>query len=170
MLTEQEKNKIKNYFLVTQGLDIQEVTEFHGYLLLKPYGVIWFKDKIYQDKTISQTLDLFNNKIHDISALAGLSKLENLSLSYNKISDISALAGIKKLKQLYLSSNSITDITALAGLTNLEHLYLPKNNISDISSLADLQNIKILIVENNPLKNSQVEELRKQFPHCKVYF
>ncbi len=58
MLSQKEKNKIKNYFLITQGLNITEITEFYGYLLLKPFGVIWFKDEIYQDKIITQKLYL----------------------------------------------------------------------------------------------------------------
>jgi SAM-dependent methyltransferase len=40
------KEKIKNWFLITQGLVIEDIEEFHQYYLLYPFGVI-YKDRDY---------------------------------------------------------------------------------------------------------------------------
>src|SRR5690606_12367250 len=88
-LRKKEKKKIKNYFLVTQGLEIKEVTDYYYHLLLPPHGVISFYDKIYQDKPILQKINLWGNKIENIDPLSSLTNLEILNLSENNISDIS---------------------------------------------------------------------------------
>src|SRR5690606_22149995 len=106
-LTKKEKKKILNYFLVTQGLEIKEITEFYGYLLLPPYGVIPFKDKIYQDKFIQQDLNLWNNKIENIKPLSSLINLKELYLHTNKIENIEALSSLTNLKMLNLFNNKI---------------------------------------------------------------
>jgi Leucine-rich repeat (LRR) protein len=193
MITEREKNKIKNYFLITQGLDIKEVTEFHGYLLLKPYGALNFKDKIYQDKTIKQELiinskdisdlspllgltnliklDLWNSFITDISSLSSLTNLKTLSLGLNNFSDISSLSSLTNLIDLYLWDNKITNISPLSNLHNLEILYLHGNNISDISALASISNLKVLNIRNNfLLKKSQIDQLKLKLPCCDIRF
>lgn len=43
----------------------------------------------------------------DISAIAGLTKLEYLELQVSKTTDISALQGLKKLKELKLNGNPL---------------------------------------------------------------
>ena len=101
------KEKIKNYFLITQGLDIQEVIEFHKYLFLTPYGYIK-KNKPYQEQTvsISTALDLSDNKIDDITPLQNLTQLTKLDLSDNKIEDITPLQNLTQLKFLDIRKNT----------------------------------------------------------------
>jgi hypothetical protein len=77
-------NSIKNYFLITQGLIIEEVIEFHEYLLLPPYGAI-YKEKPYQDQYILTDLILSYNKTKDIRPLQNLNNLTHLDLENNKI-------------------------------------------------------------------------------------
>jgi Leucine-rich repeat (LRR) protein len=122
MVTEQKKNKIKNYFLVTQGLDITEIEEFHGYLLLKPYGVIKFYDRIYQNKKIEQYINVFNRGISDISPLSKLINIKELYFWLNNISDISSLSDLLNLQELDLQNNKITDISPLFELKKLTYL------------------------------------------------
>src|SRR5690606_10551419 len=123
-LTKKKKNKIINYFLITQGLEIKEVTEFYNHLLLPPYGGIWFEDKIYQDKIISQKLYLSDNKISNIEPLSSLTNLTYLYLSSNNISNIEPLSPLTKLTYLSLYNNKIENIEPLFSLTNLTYLYL----------------------------------------------
>jgi internalin A len=89
-------------------------------------------------------LDLFYNKITDISPLGSLTNLTTLNLSYNRISDISFLGSLTNLTTLDLSFNQITDISFLGSLTNLTTLFIWENQITDISSLGSLTNLSIL--------------------------
>ena len=69
-------------------------------------------------------LDLFANRITDISPLANMSTvLTILRLDNNQISDISPLGrwpGSSKLDELDLSGNKITDLAPLLSIPNLE--------------------------------------------------
>ena len=69
-----------------------------------------------QESMRTNRLDLYNNKITDISALSGLANLEVLYLDYNQIADISVLSGLTNLTVLDLDNNKITDISALQKL------------------------------------------------------
>ena len=79
-----------------------------------------------------------HNQISDISPLAGLVNLENLSLFSNQISNVSPLAKLKNLRILDLKNNQISNVSPLAGLVNLEYLWLVGNPISDTSPLREL--------------------------------
>ena len=96
---------------------------------------------------------LWDNKISDISAVAGLTKLTTLYIWGNTISDISAVAGLTNLTHLRLGENSVSNISAVAGLTNLTHLVLKENSISDISSVAKLTNLTELQIGGNAISD-----------------
>ena len=98
-------------------------------------------------------LSLERNEISDISPLAGLTNLTVLDLERNSISDISPLARLTNLTELYLSYNSISDISPLSGLTNLTVLELIRSSISDISPLANLTNLTALDLDTNPISD-----------------
>ena len=108
---------------------------------------------VLADLTTLQNLSLDDNSISDISALAGLTKLTALSLNGNSINDISTLAGLTKLTHLRLDGNSISDISALAGLTKLQNLRLDGNSISDISALSGLTALIKLSLDDNSISN-----------------
>jgi len=103
-------------------------------------------------------LDLGSNVyVSDISALASLTDLEDLKLYMNDISDISPLAGLTKLKTLLLANNvNISDISALSSLNNLEYLQLGGNDISDISALSSLNNLEYLYLDYNDISDISV--------------
>ena len=104
-------------------------------------------------------LNLDNNSVSDISALAGLTQLTDLNLVGNSISDISALAGLTQLTDLNLVGNSISDISALAGLTQLTYLNLYNNSVSDISALAANTGLGYgdgVYVQGNPLSYASI--------------
>ena len=83
---------------------------------------------------------LWNNKITDLSALQGLTKLTWLTLSYNQIIDISPLKELTKLEHLELVNNKIKDISALKGLANLNKLYLENNLLPPGCVTGELKN------------------------------
>ena len=85
-----------------------------------------------------------------LSALAGLTGLEQLNLHQNNISDISLLARLTGLEELRLSNNDISDISPLERLTGLERLFLGRINISDISPLARLTGLELLYLRREP--------------------
>jgi len=53
-----------------------------------------------------------------------------LDLSCNRLTDVSALSGMTKLRKLYLGGNQLTDVAPLAGL-KLDHLYLSGNPLAE---------------------------------------
>jgi Leucine-rich repeat (LRR) protein len=89
-------------------------------------------------------LNLPNENITDIKALANLTKLETIYLYHNYIEDISPLHNLKNLKKLFLYSNPIKDISSLYNLNNLEYLDLTFTPVSDLSSLSNLTNLEFL--------------------------
>ena len=88
------------------------------------------------------------------------------------IIDLSSLAGVRQLTYLDLSRRpKLADVNSLAGLTQLEALYLQFNrNLTDVSALAGLTNLKLLNLKATPnLTKSQVDELQRALPKCKIY-
>ncbi|MDE0453144.1 MAG: leucine-rich repeat domain-containing protein [Gammaproteobacteria bacterium] len=94
-------------------------------------------------------LVLSENRIEDISPLAGLVKLTQLNLSDNAIVDISPLRDLTELTVLSLQRNRIVDIAPLAGLTNLQYLILAQNEIVDLPSLGRLNRLEGLYLRGN---------------------
>ena len=79
--------------------------------------------------THAKSIDLSDNKIIDLSLLAGLHDLEELNLSYNKIGIIDEISNLTNLKSLYLADNPIDDISPLFTLGKLEYIDLRENKI-----------------------------------------
>ncbi len=103
---------------------------------------------------------LNSNSVSNLSPLAELTNLTELSVRNNNISDISPLAGLANLTRLVADNNNITDISAVVGLTNLTYLNLGGNNITDISPVAGLTNLTNLALANNGITDiSAVVEL-----------
>lgn len=103
-----------------------------------------------------RSLRLDNNRIIDISPLAGLSRLETLTLRGNQIGDLTPLAQLTLLQDLDLRDNAIIDASPLATLTNLAELNLRGNEIQDISCLSKLTNIKKLNLRENEISDISV--------------
>lgn len=111
-------------------------------------------------------LNLFENKIKDITPLSNLKKLEDLDLGYNEINDISQISSLINLKNLSLYENKIKDVTPLSNLNKLEDLDLKINEINNLFPISNLINLKKLnLIENKftditPLsKLNQLEDL-----------
>ncbi|MCZ0952873.1 MAG: leucine-rich repeat domain-containing protein [Rhodospirillaceae bacterium] len=110
------------------------------------------------------------NLIVDLSPLAGLRTLRELSVPQNQIIDLSPIAGLTQLVQLHMSWTLVADLSPLAGLTSLETLGLRSIQLTDLSPLAGLKKLKFLdlsgnhIVDLSPLSGlAELNDLRLYF-------
>ena len=89
----------------------------------------------------------------DLSALVGLTNLEDLYLYLDGVSDLNGLSGMSGLKSLVLTGNmEIADLSPLAGLTKLQSLEVPlggENVGVDLSPLAGLTDLRTLRTGSN---------------------
>ena len=83
-----------------------------------------------------------------------LSSIKNLNLWGNKLEDISALADVPNMEICSLSLNNITSLKVFQHTKKLKELYLRKNLISDLRELkylVPLPNLKVLWLWDNPI-------------------
>lgn len=127
-------------------------------------------------------LDLSNNTIRNISALASMQSLQKVYLQNNALTDLSSLSAIKTITHLNVSGNALSTLTPICGiselvwldasnnqltrleqigkLTKLQELYLSKNLLNDIIGLEACTALQVLYVDNNQLIDiSQVAAL-----------
>ena len=83
-----------------------------------------------------------------------------LDLFNNKLTDISVLKYLNNLKFLGLIGNNITDIFPLKNLINIEELNLGYNEITDISAIQYLDNILRLDIRNLELESDQIQYIK----------
>lgn len=96
------------------------------------------------------TLDISSNKVSDISVIANKDALTSLRVGYNAdLADITPVAGLTNLKQLSFDSSKVSDITPVEGLTNLTELYFSYNDVTNIAPVGSLVNLKNLWFSNN---------------------
>lgn len=98
-----------------------------------------------------QSLELFDNRIDNITGIGTLTNLTSLNLSDNMIQDISSLGSLSSLKKLYLADNQITDINILGSLSGLTVLDAHDNLITDVSILKNLHNIQETNIDHSQL-------------------
>ena len=98
-----------------------------------------------------RVLDLSGNRVADLWPLAGLAELERLALAGNRIGDATPLAGLGRLRVLDLSDNAVTELAALGGLTRLEYLALADNGLWNADRLAKLRGLVRLDLADNAL-------------------
>jgi internalin A len=75
-------------------------------------------------------------------------------LHTNRITDISALLGLTRLSWLHLGGNQIVDVTPLSQLVSLQTAILYNNRIADVAPLADLHNLTFLDLDNNQITDA----------------
>lgn len=137
--------------------ELSEIKE----LSLRVRGIRYLDDVIYF--TSLEELDIYGNKVCDISPLASIQTLKKLTVrgNYSSVLDKSGqtglslrpLANLVKLEFLDVSSNSINDVSPLIYLTNLKYLDISGNKISSITALENLVNIIYLDASNNRLSD-----------------
>ncbi len=120
--------------------------------LTVPAGVTSLADLkhfIYLEKL---TIDGIN--LSDLSTLAGMTKLQELTITNGSISSsLSVLSNLTELNRLTISGcglSSLADITKLPAIT---HLNLSNNAISDISTLANMSTLEQVNLSDNAVKD-----------------
>jgi Leucine-rich repeat (LRR) protein len=98
-----------------------------------------------------KSLNLFENRITDVTALTNLSNLTFLNLDQNQISNINPLSGLKNLNELHLMNNQVIDVSAISNLTGLRVLDLSDNKISNINPLSKVTNLVNLNLNKNQI-------------------
>ncbi len=118
-------------------------------------------------------LNLEDNSIVDLSPLAGLGNLRDLSLRNNGITCLEAVRFGSivhlPLQRLSLRHNVIrpedapqirlSDIGLLSHLAGLTELELRDNHIADLSPLAGLTSLQVLDVSQNPIADGDISHL-----------
>lgn len=129
---------------------------------------IWNRDITKDDAEDVKTLDLSGNnenkygRINSIKGISAFKWLEKVDLSNNRVTDISELAGLVHLRDAGLEKNRIRDITPLENLTSLTRLDLNINEISDISALKNLTQLRVLDIRSNEISDIQaIKNLQK---------
>ncbi|MBS0125390.1 leucine-rich repeat domain-containing protein [Thetidibacter halocola] len=100
--------------------------------------------------TSLQELLLFDNNISDITPIANLRHLINLSLGSNKLTQVPQV-NASGLKTLYLSNNRIVQTHALTSYPGLQKLNLSDNLIQQTSHIVPLSQLTYLNLMNNKI-------------------
>jgi len=110
-----------------------------------------------------EELDLYGNKINDVTPLAQLSNLRTLNIGKNFNTlytsgvnstnglNLNVLSSLPLLEELYAEDNKISDLSFVESLTQLKILNLANNNLSDVTALSSLSNLETLILSNNKI-------------------
>lgn len=108
-----------------------------------------------KDLVALKTLTISNTNIYtdDLTAIAALPELRQLSLQNCSLSNIDALEAANKLIYLDLSNNAIRDINALRGMSSLTTLNISKNGLTSLRDVASLSKLTELIANNNQIES-----------------
>lgn len=150
--------------------DLWKITE-----LTLPEGITDFSD--LQHFSYLQKLSIVNCGSADLSSIAKLSELkelsiiggelsqdslkaigtlrtlEKLTLSKCGLSSIAPLEGLTALTYLDLSDNTLRNIGIFAGFTKLQELHMSSNALTDLEAMANLTDLKILDISFNSLQS-----------------
>lgn len=99
------------------------------------------------------SLNLYHNRITDISPLRNLTNLRQISITTNAIEDISAVENFKYLTDFRAGWNKIKNLDALKNKPNLKYLDVHDNELVDISGIKDSVNLFCIELDNNKIKN-----------------
>ena len=110
-----------------------------------------------ESNTLLCELRLYSNEITQISGVAGLKNLVQLSLQMNSIKNLGrGLKGLAKLEVLRLDMNSITEVDGsinLEGCNSLVNLNLANNAVESVQNLFCLHKLEKLDLSYNRLSN-----------------
>ena len=84
----------------------------------------------------------------DLSPLAHLNSLQQLSCDNTQVADLSPLAQLNSLQILYCSNTQVADLSPLAQLNSLQILSCYNTQVADLSPLAQLNSLQILYCSN----------------------
>lgn len=107
--------------------------------------------EILSDLTKLQTLDLTDCVFspEELTVLAGLPNLSDLTLSKCNLSTIASLANAESLTRLNLSGNTVRNLEAISTMTTLRELNLQHNAVTGLEQLSGLNNLEKLDISYN---------------------
>ncbi len=91
-----------------------------------------------------KVLNIHYHTVDDISFLAELSSITELSLQLTKITDTSLIGKLYKLKKLDLRHSVVEEFSFLEKFKNLEELNLDSMGLTDISAIPELKKLRTL--------------------------
>ena len=97
--------------------------------------------------------------------------LGSLDLYDNRIEDITPLETVTGLNVLGISGNLISNISVPSGMSNLYFLELVDNDITDLAPIADsndLTKLKSLNIKGNPLTDTSITDYISQLAEMGV--
>lgn len=157
------RNKIGKNIGPIMRADVENITEFSARVegILSINGLQYF--------TSLEELDLYGNRVSDLTPIANLASLKKLNLgkNYNMLSagsseakglDITALKGLNLLEELDLSDNMLSNIDALCSMSLLKKVVLAKNRITDISALSGCKALTYVDLSYNYGLNEDITE------------
>jgi Leucine-rich repeat (LRR) protein len=105
------------------------------------------------------------------AGIENLSKLKELYLVMNNIKSLTdEINDLNNLKVLDLSNNASINIDNLSN-ESIETLNLNECYLSSLPKfLYKMKNLKTLGLEGNNIGKSEIEELQKKLPKCKIYW
>ncbi len=106
--------------------------------------------------------------VHDVGALADLTRLQEVYLSNTTVTDLRPLAGLKDLRWLDLEDTQVTDLWPLAGLTRLQWLYLNETPVTDFTPLERIKSLRQVRLPSAGVGDVRVERLERALPECTV--
>ncbi len=116
-----------------------------------------------------KSLEISRQNFKNIKWDFNFSKLEYLRLEYiTSLENVVFIADYEKLKSLTLIGCNIKDISAIENLKHLNTLKLWSNKITEISHLKKIKNLKSLFLDDNPIKPSEIEGLKRHLPDCRI--
>lgn len=83
-------------------------------------------------------LDVSDNNLTDLGALAAIPGLTSLRARNNQISSLQAVLALRRLEQLSLDGNPLQNIFSIGQLNKLTRLYVSDTQVRSILPLADL--------------------------------
>lgn len=101
-----------------------------------------------------EVLALCNEKINDLSPLAGL-PLRELYLSDNRISDFSILSEFTELEILCIRGNLAMELSSVPFCSRLEQLNIAQMQLNNVDFLADM-NVKYLDMSGSQIKSENL--------------
>ncbi|MBI9050860.1 MAG: CotH kinase family protein [Anaerolineaceae bacterium] len=145
----------KANFGALEGIRLEQLELSYNVIITESDQAIWLSDiQILKIFPTLKELNLTENQVSNLSALADLTNLKVLILQDNLVEDISAVAQLKTLKSLHLGYNEVRDLSPLADLNQLTRLDLYGNgNIESILPLASMHQLKYLNLDDVPIGN-----------------
>ena len=114
-----------------------------------------------------------DNKVTDLSALAGTAALKYLSFDHNSVDSLEPLQQSSSLYAISADGNLITSLAGIENMTKLRYIFLPHNQISDVSALAELgtkaeENFLAIDLSSNSISEFSLSSA-KEYRYLAVY-